>query len=97
MVKLGFLVTLVAKPGKAAELGEFLTSALPLADAEAGTITWYAIKMDDSTYGIFDTFDDEAGRQAHINGSIASALMARAEELLAEPPSIKPITVLAAK
>ncbi len=97
MSKLGFLATMVAKPGKADELAAFLASALPLAQAEGGTISWYAIKIDDSTYGIFDTFDDEDARQAHINGPIASALMARADELLAEPPSIKPIDVLAAK
>ena len=97
MVKLGFLATLVAKPGKADELGAFLASALPLAEAEPGTVTWYAIKIDDDTYGIFDTFDNEDARQTHINGPIAAALMARADELLAEPPSIKPIDVLAAK
>jgi quinol monooxygenase YgiN len=97
MVKLGFLATMVAKPGKADELAAFLTSALPLAEAEPGTVTWYAAKIDDSTYAIFDTFDTEDARQAHINGPIASALMARAGELLAEPPSIKPIDVLAAK
>jgi quinol monooxygenase YgiN len=97
MSKLGFLVTLVAKPGKGDELGEFLASAQPLAEREGGTITWYAIKIDDSTYGIFDTFEEEGARQAHISGPIASALMARADELLAEPPSIKPVDVLASK
>ncbi|HEY1487667.1 MAG TPA: antibiotic biosynthesis monooxygenase [Micromonosporaceae bacterium] len=97
MSKLGFLATMVAKPGKADELAEFLTSALPLAQAEPGTVSWYAVKVDDSTYAIFDTFDDEAARQAHINGPIAAALMARADELLAEPPSIKPVDVLASK
>lgn len=97
MVKLGFLATMVAKPGKADELGEFLAGALPLAEAEGGTVSWYAFKIDDSTYGIFDSFDTEAERQVHITGPIASALMARADELLAEPPSIKPVDVLAAK
>jgi quinol monooxygenase YgiN len=97
MIKLGFLATLVAKPGKADELAAFLAGALPLAQAEPGTVTWYAIKIDDSTYGIFDTFGDEAARQTHINGPIAVALMAHADDLLAEPPSIKPIDVLAAK
>jgi quinol monooxygenase YgiN len=97
MSKLGFLATMVAKPGKADELATFLAGALPLADAEGGTVSWYAIKIDDSTFGIFDTFDDEDARQVHINGPIASALMARADELLAEPPSIKPVDVLAAK
>jgi len=97
MVKLGFLATLVAKPGKADELAAFLASALPLAEAEPGTVNWYAIKIDDSTYGIFDTFETEDARQAHINGPIAAALMAKADDLLAEPPSIKPIDVLAVK
>jgi|SRR6185369_9885989 quinol monooxygenase YgiN len=97
MVDRGFLATLVAKPGKEQELGDFLASALPLAQAEAGTVTWYAIRIDDQTYGIFDTFGAEDARQAHINGPIAAALMDKADELLAEPPSIKPIDVLAAK
>jgi quinol monooxygenase YgiN len=97
VAKLGFLATLIAKPGKADELGEFLASALPLAQAEPGTLTWYAIKIDDSTYGIFDTFDTQDARHAHINGPIAAALMSRAEDLLAEPPSITPIDILASK
>jgi quinol monooxygenase YgiN len=97
MVDRGFLATLVAKPGKEQVLGDFLASALPLAQAEAGTVTWYAIRIDDQTYGIFDTFGTEDARQAHINGPIAAALMDKADELLAEPPSIKPIDVLAAK
>jgi quinol monooxygenase YgiN len=97
MVKLGFLATLVAKPGKADELSAFLQSALPLANAEDGTIAWFAIQIDPDTYGIFDVFETEESRQAHINGPIAAALMANADELLAEPPSIKPIDVLAVK
>ncbi|HKD96953.1 MAG TPA: antibiotic biosynthesis monooxygenase [Micromonosporaceae bacterium] len=97
MVKFGFLATLVAKPGQADALAAFLSSALPLAEAEEGTVTWYAFQIDGSTYGIFDTFDTPEARQAHIDGPIAAALMAHAEELLAEPPSIKPIDVLAAK
>ena len=97
MPKLGFLVTLTAKPGKADELGAFLTGALPLAEAELGTLTWYAIKVDDDTYGIFDTFDTQDARDVHINGPIAAALMDRTGDLLAEPPSIRPIDILAAK
>jgi len=97
MVTRGFLATLVAKPGKGGELGDFLAGALPLAQAEAGTHTWYAIRIDEQTYGIFDSFVTEEDRQAHINGPIAQALMARADELLAEPPSIKPVDILAAK
>ena len=97
MVTRGFLATLVAKPGKGDELGDFLAGALPLAQAEPGTRTWYAIRIDEQTYGIFDSFVTEDDRQAHINGPIAQALMARADELLAEPPSIKPVDILAAK
>jgi quinol monooxygenase YgiN len=97
MAKLGFLATMIAKPGKADELGAFLAGALPLAQAEPGTRTWYAIRIDEVTYGIFDTFDSEDDRQTHINGPIAAALMGKADELLAEPPSIKPVDVLAAK
>jgi len=97
MVSLGFLVTTVAKPGKEADLASFLQSALPLAEAEPGTIAWFAIRIDESTYGIFDVFETEEARQAHINGPIAAALLSKADELLAEPPSIKPIDVLAAK
>jgi quinol monooxygenase YgiN len=97
MVTRGFLATLVAKPGKEEELGDFLAGALPLAQAEPGTRTWYAIRIDEQTYGIFDSFVTEDDRQAHIQGPIAQALMARADELLAEPPSIKPVDILAAK
>jgi len=97
MSSIGFLVTMTAKPGKTAELEEFLAGALPLAEAEGGTVSWYAVRIDEDTYAIFDTFDDEPARQEHLNGRIAAALMARAGELLAEPPSIKPVDILAAK
>jgi quinol monooxygenase YgiN len=97
MVKFGFLATLVAKPGQADALAALLAGALPLAEAEKGTVTWYAFRIDDSTYGIFDTFESPEARQAHIDGPIAAALMAHADELLAEPPSIKPIDILAVK
>lgn len=97
MVDRGFLATLVAKPGKEQELADFLAGALPLAQAEAGTIVWYAIRIDDRTYGIFDAFETEEAREAHINGPIAAALMSKADELLAEPPSIKPVDLLAVK
>jgi quinol monooxygenase YgiN len=88
---------LKAKPGKAAEVEAFLKSALPLAEKEPGTITWYAFTEDEGSYGIFDTFENEAGRQAHLDGPIAKALMAKAGELLAEPPKIHKIKLLAAK
>ncbi len=97
MVTVGLLVTLSAKPGKEAELASFLASALPLAQAEADTTAWFAIKIDESTFGIFDVFPDADGRQAHLDGPIAAALMAKADELLASPPEIKPVDVLAAK
>ena len=97
VVDRGLLVTLVAKPGLEQALSDFLTGALPLARAEAGTITWYAVRIDDRTYGIFDTFNDENARQAHLDGPIAAGLMAKADDLLAEPPSIRPIDILAAK
>lgn len=97
MVKVGLLATLKAKPEKAEELGSFLAGALPLAEGEPQTTAWFAIKLDDSTYGIFDVFPDDSGRQAHLNGPIAAALMEKADELLSAPPEIKPIDVLAAK
>ncbi len=97
MIDRGFLATLVAKPGKEQQLADFLNSALPLANAEPGTITWYAIRIDDATFGIFDTFETEEAREAHINGPIAKALMDQADDLLAQPPTIQPVNVLAAK
>ena len=97
MVTVGLLATLSAKPGKEEELASFLASALPLAEAEPATTAWFAIKLDDATFGIFDVFPDDAGRQAHLGGPIAAALMERADELLASPPDIKPIDLLAAK
>jgi quinol monooxygenase YgiN len=97
MVTVGILATLKAKPGKEDELAKFLADALPLAEAEPATTAWFAIKIDDSTYGIFDAFPDGEGRQAHLGGQIAAALMARADELLSEAPAINPVDVLAAK
>lgn len=97
MVTVGLLVTLTAKPGKEEELAAFLAGALPLAQDEPDTTAWFAIRIDQSTYGVFDIFPDDAGRQAHLDGRIAAALMAKADELLASPPDMKPIDVLAAK
>ena len=97
MVKLALLARLEAKPGKEEELAEFLSSALPLAQSEPGTISWFAFRIGSSTFGIFDTFNDEAGRQAHLSGPIAAALMAKAPELLAKPPIIEKLDLLAAK
>jgi len=97
MAKFALYAHLKAKPGKHAEVEAFLKSALPLAQQEPGTVTWYAFNEDEGSYGIFDTFDTEAARQAHLNGPIAKALMAKAGELLAQPPAIHKITLLADK
>jgi quinol monooxygenase YgiN len=91
------LAKLEAKPGMEAEVEALLTSALALAQEESATTVWFALKMGPSTFGIFDAFADESGRQAHLNGRIAAALMAKASELLAVPPQIDPVDVLAAK
>jgi quinol monooxygenase YgiN len=96
-VALGILATLKAKPGKEAEVEQFLKSALPLANQEAGTTVWFALRMDRNTFGIFDAFADQSGREAHLSGPIAAALMAKAKDLLAEPPDLKMVDVLAAK
>ena len=97
MSKVALYVPLEAKPGKENEVAEFLKSALPLVDAEPGTASWFAIQNGPSSFAIFDTFDDETGRDAHLNGKVAAALMAKAGELLAKPPVIHKIDVLAEK
>ena len=97
MVTVGVLARLEAKPGKEAEVQSFLEGALPLAQDEPATIAWFAIRLGPSTFGIFDAFPDESGREAHLSGAIAAALMERADELLAQPPSIEKHDVLAAK
>ncbi|HEY1569901.1 MAG TPA: antibiotic biosynthesis monooxygenase [Pseudonocardiaceae bacterium] len=93
---LGLLVLLEAKPGKEGELAAFLEQGRALAEAEPGTVTWYAFQVNESTYGIFDTFETEDGRQAHLSGEIAAALGQIAPDLLASAPDIRPIDVLAA-
>lgn len=97
MVTVGLMVRLEAKPGKESALAEFLTSGLALALKEPETIVWFAIRLGPSTFGIFDAFPGEAGRQAHLAGPIAAALMAKAPELLAQEPKIERVDVLAAK
>jgi quinol monooxygenase YgiN len=97
LAKLALLARLEAKPGKESEVENFLRSALPLAQQEAGTTTWFALKLGPSTFGIFDTFAAEDGRQAHLDGPIAAALMAKAGELLAKPPVIEKVDILASK
>jgi len=96
-VRTALLVRLEAKPGKEAEVAKFLEGGLPIVEQEPATITWYAIKLGPSTFGIFDTFPDDAGRQAHLGGKVAAALMAQAPELLASAPSIEKVEILAAK
>ena len=93
----GLLATLTAKPGKGDALAAFLEQARELAVREAGTVTWYAFRIDDATYGIFDTFETEEARQAHVNGRIPAALEDAGADLLAAPADIKPIDVLAVK
>jgi quinol monooxygenase YgiN len=97
MAKYALYVPLEAKPGKEQELADFLKSALPIVEDEPGTVAWFAIQMSPSTFAIFDAFPDEAGRDAHLNGKVAAALMAKADELLAKPPQIHKIDVLASK
>jgi quinol monooxygenase YgiN len=96
-VKLGLLALLEAKPGKGDDLARFLESGRALAVAEEGTVTWYAFKISDTSYGIFDTFETEDARQAHINGQIPKALAEVGAELLATDPDIRPIDILAVK
>lgn len=92
-----FVAKIEAKPDKAEDVAALLTGALPLAQAEQGTVNWYAARTSSTTFWIFDTFGDEDARQAHLNGEIAAALMAHADDLLASPPEILPADVLAAK
>lgn len=97
MVNKALAVILTAKPGKEAEVEEFLKGGLALVEDEPLTVTWYAVKYGTSTFGIFDTFDGDEGREAHLNGKVAEALMAKADELLAQPPRIEKVEVIAAK
>ena len=97
MVKVALLARLVAKPGKEEEVAAFLAGALPLAEAEPGTVVWFALRLSKNEFGVFDAFAGEAGRKAHLDGPIASALAAKAGELFAEPPKIQPVDLLASK
>jgi quinol monooxygenase YgiN len=97
MLKFALLARLEAKSGKEAELESLLTGAVELARQEPGTQDWYALKLGPSTFGVFDTFEDEAGREAHLNGRIAAALMENAETLLSSPPTIEKVDLLAVK
>src|SRR6266498_993318 len=97
MVRVGILVRMEAKPGKEDEVAAFLEGALPLVQEEPGTVTWYAIRIGPSEYGIFDTFEDDAGRRAHLSGKVAEALVAKASELFVGPPDIGQVDILASK
>jgi quinol monooxygenase YgiN len=96
-VKLGLLALLDAKAGKGDQLAEFLEAGRELALAEEGTVTWYAFRIDETHFGIFDTFESEDGRTAHLEGPIPKALAQVADELLAADPSIRPVDVVAVK
>ena len=97
MKNLGLLATLKAKPEQAKNVEQFIKGAIDLAREEKKTLSWYSFKIDETTFGIFDTFEDETGRDAHLNGEIAKALMGKADELLSDAPDIKKITILSAK
>lgn len=97
MVKFALWVRLEAKPGKEADVETFLTNGLSIVQDEPATTTWYALKLGPSTFGIFDTFPDEAGRQAHLSGRVAALLKAESANLFAKPPSIEKVDVIAAK
>ena len=95
--KVALWVALEAKPGKESEVEAFLRGGLAIVQQEPATTTWYAIRLGGSRFGIFDTFPDDAGRQAHLSGQVAAALMAKAPELLAKAPAIEKLDILAVK
>ena len=97
MIKLALFARLEAKPGKEAEVRQFLEAGLAMARDEKTTPIWFALRLSPTTFGVFDAFEDEAGRQAHLNGPIAKALMAKAPELFANPPAIESMEVLGLK
>ena len=97
MVKVALFVRLEAKPGKEAAVEEFLRAGLPIVQKEPATTAWFGIRLGPRTFGIFDAFPDEEGRQAHLSGRVAAALMAKAPELFEKPPAIEKVDVLAAK
>jgi quinol monooxygenase YgiN len=97
MTKVALFVRLEAKSGKEAEVESFLRGGLPIVEAEPATTAWFAIRFGPTTFGIFDAFPDEQGRLAHLSGKVAAALMAKAPEILAQPPAIEKVDILAAK
>lgn len=96
-VSKALLVRVEARPGKEAEVEQFLRGALPIVQGEPDTMPWFAVRMDERTFGIFDAFPNDAARQAHLAGGVGQALMARADELFVRPPQIEPLDVLASK
>lgn len=96
-IKVGIVALLEAKPGKEEVLAELLRSAQALAVQESATVVWYAFRSGPRSFGIFDAFADDAGRTAHLQGQIAAALLGRADELLASPPDIRKVDVIAVK
>ena len=97
MVTVALLVRLEAKPGKEADVEQFLRSGLTLVEDEPATTAWFGVRLGPTTFGIFDAFPDEAGRHAHLTGQVAEALGKKAAELLAKPPTIERVDVIAAK
>jgi quinol monooxygenase YgiN len=96
-VRVALLVILEAKPGKEEDVAKFLLSGLEIVQQEPATTAWFAIRLGPARFGIFDAFPDEAGRQAHLSGRVAAGLMAKASDLLAKPPAIEKVDILAAK
>ena len=97
MVRVGLLLRLEAKPGKEGEVADFLASALPLVEEERGTTAWFGVRLGPTTFGIFDAFPDEDGRNAHMTGKVAAMLRADWAEMLAVPPTVEKVDILAAK
>ena len=97
MIRSALFVRLEAKPGKEQAVADFLTAGLEMTNREATTPIWFALKLSPTTFGVFDAFASEDDRQAHLAGDMANSLMARVEEMLASPPSVEPIDVLAMK
>lgn len=97
MVSVALLVRVEAKPGKEAEVEEFLRGAQAIVEQEPDTVAWFAVRFGPSSFGIFDAFPNDAGRQSHLAGDVGTALMARSDELFSQPPSIEQIDVLASK
>lgn len=97
ITNVGLFVRLEAKTGREEEVENLLKKALVLVDEEPGTTVWFSFRLGPTTFGIFDTFADDSGRQAHLQGAVAQALKEKGPELLAEDPSIEPLDILAAK